>query len=69
MHLYEELTQRGFLKQVSNEKVFDIYEQGGQTFYIGMDPTADSLHLGNFVGFMHAVQYMKRNNKLVFIIG
>ncbi|USN55976.1 MAG: tyrosine--tRNA ligase [Candidatus Peribacteria bacterium] len=34
-----------------------------------MDPTADSLHLGNFVGFMHAVQYMKRGNKLIFIVG
>lgn len=68
MQLKEELTARGFLKQVTNEKVFDIYDQWEKTFYIGMDPTADSLHLGNFVGFMHAVQYMKRGNKLIFII-
>jgi len=34
-----------------------------------MDPTADSLHLWNFVWYMHALQYMKRGNKLIFIVG
>jgi tyrosyl-tRNA synthetase len=49
--------------------VFELYNKGKQTLYYGVDPTADSLHLGNFVGFMHAVQYTKRNNHFVVIVG
>jgi tyrosyl-tRNA synthetase len=69
MHLRQELEQRWFLYQYSHEAVFDLYEQWGQTLYRWCDPTADSLHLGNFVGFMHAVQWMKRGNKLILIVG
>ncbi len=68
MHLKEELQERGFLNQVTNEDVFEIYNSWNQTFYLGVDPTADSLHLGNFVQIMHAVQYMKRWNKLILIV-
>lgn len=66
--LHQELEQRWFLYQYSHDKLFDLYEKGGQTLYRGVDPTADSLHLGNFVGFMHAVQWMKRGNKLILIV-
>jgi tyrosyl-tRNA synthetase len=69
MNLRKELEQRWFLYQYSHEAVFNLYEKGGQTLYRGCDPTADSLHLGNFVGFMHAVQWMKRGNKLILIVG
>lgn len=69
MHLREELEKRGFLYQYTNEEVFTLYDGGQNTLYVGMDPTADSLHLGNFVGFMHAVQWMKRGNHLIFIVG
>lgn len=69
MHLREELEKRGFLYQFTNEKLFDLYDEGGQTFYFGCDPTADSLHLGNFVVFMNAVNFMRRGNKLIMIIG
>ena len=68
MKLREELEKRGFLYQSTSEKLFDIYDEGGQTFYFGCDPTADSLHLGNFVVFMNAVNFMKRGNKLILII-
>lgn len=68
MHLKEELEQRGLLKQATNNDLFDLYDVWGQTFYVWMDPTADSLHLWNFVWFMHALQYMKRWNKLIFIV-
>jgi len=68
LKLKQELKMRGLLKQYTHEELFDLYEKWGQTLYIGMDPTADSLHLWNFVGFLHAVQYMKRNNKLIFIV-
>jgi tyrosyl-tRNA synthetase len=49
MHLKNEITARGLLKQATNEDLFELYNKGGQTLYVGMDPTADSLHLGNFV--------------------
>lgn len=68
MNLQQEITARGLLKQATNEDLFDLYDKGGQTLYVWMDPTADSLHLGNFVWFMHALQYMKRGNKLIFIV-
>jgi tyrosyl-tRNA synthetase len=67
--LREELEQRGLLKQFSNEDFFELYDKGGQVLYIGMDPSADSLTIGNFAMFMTALQFMKRGNKLIFIIG
>lgn len=67
--LKSELEQRGFLYQYSDEKVFALYEKGGQTLYIGVDPTADSIHLGTMAALMHAVTYMKRGNKLILIVG
>lgn len=69
MHLKDELQARWFLKQFTHDELFDIYEKGWQTLYFGCDPTADSLHLGHFVVFMNAVQFMKKNNKLVLIVG
>lgn len=69
MHLREELEQRGFVYQFTDEKLFDIFDKGWQAFYFGCDPTADSLHLGNMVVFMQAVNYMKKGNKLYLIIG
>jgi len=69
LSLRQELTQRWFLYQHSHDTVFELYDKGEQTFYFWVDPTADSLHLGNFVGFVHAVQWMKRNNKLILIVG
>lgn len=69
MHLREELEKRGFLYQFTSEKLFDIYDQGGQSLYLGCDPTADSLHLGNFTAIMNTVNFMKRGNHLVLIVG
>lgn len=69
MNLREELENRGLIYQFTDEKLFDLYEKWGQKFYCGFDPTADSLQLGNFVSFMTAVNFMKRNNTFVMIIG
>ena len=65
----EELENRWLLYQTSNEKVFEIFEKGNQALYCGFDPTADSLHLGNFIGFMTAVHFMRKNNKYIAIVG
>ena len=68
-NLQEELERRWLLFQNSNEDFFDIYNKWGESFYIGYDPTADSLHLGNFIGFMTGVHFMRRKNKYFCLIG
>ena len=68
MHLREELEARGLLYQTTNEAFFDLHDQGGEKFYCGYDPTADSLHLGHFLTFMAAVNFMKRGNTFVMLI-
>lgn len=60
--LKQELEQRWLLKQYTDEKLFEIYDKWWEKFYFGMDPTADSLHLGNFVNFMNAIHLMRRGN-------
>ena len=69
MNLRQELEARGLLYQMTNENFFDLYEKGGEKFYCGYDPTADSLHLGHFLTFMAAVNFMKRGNTFVMLIG
>ena len=68
MHLKNELEQRWFLYQSTSDELFDIYNKGNETLYFWCDPTAKSLHLGNFVVFMNAVNFMKRHNKLILIV-
>lgn len=69
LSLKQELENRWLLKQYTDEKLFDLYDQGGQKFYFWMDPTADSLHLGNFVNFMNAVHLMRRWNICIPLVG
>lgn len=69
MQLKQELEARGLLYQTTSENFFDLYEKGGEKFYCGYDPTADSLHLGHFLTFMAAVNFMKRGNTFVMLIG
>ena len=57
MTLYEELVARGLIAQVTNEEeISRLINEGKATFYIGFDPTADSLHVGHFM----ALCLMKR---------
>ncbi len=69
MHLKDELQNRNLLYQFTDEKLFDLYEKGGEKFYCGYDPTADSLHLGHMLTIMTAVNFMKRGNTFVMLIG
>jgi len=70
MTLYEELKARGLIAQVSNEpEISNLINAGKATFYIGFDPTADSLHVGHFM----ALSFMKRlqmaGNKPIALVG
>lgn len=67
--LKTELETRWLLYQFTDEKIFELYDQGWQSFYFGMDPTADSLHLGNFVNFMNAIHLMRRGNTCIPLVG
>lgn len=69
MHLREEREKRGLLYQFSDEKLFDLYNTWGQKFYIGYDPSADSLQIGNMFAVMAAVHLMKYGNKCYFLVG
>ncbi len=69
LSLFQELQERWLLKHYTDEKLFDLYDKGGQKFYFWMDPTADSLHLGNFVNFMNAVHLMRRWNICIPLVG
>lgn len=52
MTLYEDLKWRGLIQDISDNKLIDKLNAGGMTFYIGTDPTADSLHLGHYSSFL-----------------
>ena len=52
MTLYEDLKWRGLIQEISSPDLIDKLNAGGMTFYIGTDPTADSLHLGHYSSFL-----------------
>ena len=55
MELYEELVARGLIAQVTDEKLIkELINNGKATFYIGFDPTADSLHIGHYSSLVTA---------------
>lgn len=64
-NLRQELADRWLLFQNSNDKLFELYDKWWELFYCGFDPTADSLHLWNFIWFMVAVHIMRRWNKYI----
>lgn len=69
MNLQEYLQERGYLYQFSNDEIFERLDEGKENFYVWFDPTADSLHMGNFIGFMTAVQLMLKGNKYYALVG
>jgi len=68
MDLQSYLQERGYLYQSSHDEIFKKLEAGQEKFYVGFDPTADSLHMGNFIGFMTAVQLMLAGNKYYALV-
>ncbi len=65
----QELEERWLLFQNTNEKIFEELDKWWKAFYCGFDPTADSLHLWNFIGFMVALHIMRRGNKYIALTG
>ena len=70
MNTYDELKERGLIAQVTDEqKVADLINKGEATFYIGFDPTADSLHVGHFMALCLMKRLQMAGNKPIALIG
>ena len=70
MNIFEELQARGFIAQVTDDKeIKDLINNGGARFYIGFDPTADSLHVGHFMALCLMKRLQMAGNKPVVLIG
>ena len=70
MGIYEELIARGLIAQVTDEKeIREMVNNGKATFYIGFDPTADSLHVGHFMALCLMKRLQMAGNKPVVLIG
>jgi len=65
MSLKQELLERWLLYQFSSDEIFEKLEKWNCSFYCGFDPTADSLHMWNYIGFLVAVHLMKYGNKYI----
>ena len=70
MKIYEELKARGLVAQVSDEpEIKELINNGGARFYIGFDPTADSLHVGHFMALCLMKRLQMAGNKPVVLLG
>ncbi len=67
--IFEELMERGYIEQVTHEEIKDVLDNSSIPFYIGFDPTADSLHVGHFVSMMVAAHMQKAGHKPIILIG
>ncbi len=70
MKVYDELVARGLIAQVTNEEeIREMVDNGKATFYIGFDPTADSLHVGHFMALCLMKRLQMAGNKPIALIG
>lgn len=70
MTLYDELVARGLIAQVTDEELIkDLINNGKATFYIGFDPTADSLHVGHFMALCLMKRLQMAGNKPIALVG
>ena len=70
MEIFEELQERGLIAQVTDEKeIRDLINDGKATFYIGFDPTADSLHVGHFMALCLMKRMQMAGNKPIALLG
>ena len=70
MGIYEELIERGLIAQVTDEEgVRDLINNGKATFYIGFDPTADSLHVGHFMALCLMKRLQMAGNRPIALVG
>lgn len=69
MTLFEELTWRGLIKDISSPELEEKLNKGGMTFYIGTDPTGDSLHIGHYSSFLISKRLKKAGHNPILLVG
>ena len=68
-NVFDVLMERGYIEQTTHEELRDFLGKESVPFYIGFDPTADSLHIGHFISLMVASQMQKAGHKPIILIG
>ena len=69
MKLYDELKWRGRIKDITSPELEDKLNNEKLTFYIGTDPTADSMHIGHYSSFLISKRLAKAGHKPILLIG
>ena len=69
MTLYEDLKWRGLIQDISSEDLIDKLNNESLTFYIGTDPTADSMHIGHYSSFLISKRLAKYGHKPILLVG
>ena len=69
MKLYDELIYRGLINDISSDDLKDKLNEGGLTFYIGTDPTGDSLHIGHYSSFLISKRLAKAGHHPILLVG
>ncbi len=69
MKLYEELKWRGLIQDISSQDLIEKLNNGGLTFYIGTDPTADSMHIGHYSSFLISKRLAKAGHHPILLVG
>ena len=68
-NVFDILMERGYIEQTTHEELRELLGKEKVSFYIGFDPTADSLHIGHFISLMVASQMQKAGHKPIILIG
>ena len=69
MKLYDELVWRGLVQEISSPDLIEKLNNGGMTFYIGTDPTADSMHIGHYSSFLICKRLAKAGHHPLLLVG
>ena len=69
MNCFEDLKWRGLIKDISSDEIENKLNNENVTFYIGTDPTADSMHIGHFSSFLIATRLAKYGHKPILLVG
>lgn len=69
MTLYEELKWRGLVQDISSPELIEKLNEGGLTFYIGTDPTADSMHIGHYSSFLISKRLARHGHHPILLVG
>lgn len=69
-NVFDILNERGYIEQLTHpQEIKNLLEKNSTTFYIGIDPTADSLHVGHFISLMVASHMQKCGHTPIILVG